>query len=188
MRARCACPHADVEIGCRTATVAHLANIVYGLQRAIKWDPLREQIVGDEEAGRGRTAPGVNHGPFDFQRGQVHVFGLTSYGEKRLWAEKWTSPRPPCERLRRRLLLDAIWAVLLCALPAGGAEAEEAPAASLERTISQLPTCDWSQAGAAEAGAGRRHRPRMETLRRVKRWNCDWRRRSRPGRPRPACR
>jgi predicted dehydrogenase len=45
-------PRADVEIGCRTATVSHLANIAYGLGRAIKWDPLREQIVGDEEAGR----------------------------------------------------------------------------------------------------------------------------------------
>jgi len=45
-------PAADVEIGCRSATVCHLGNIAYWLKRPLKWDPAREQIVGDEEANR----------------------------------------------------------------------------------------------------------------------------------------
>ena len=45
-------PNADVEIGCRTVTTSHLANIAYGLGRSLKWDPLKEEILGDEEASR----------------------------------------------------------------------------------------------------------------------------------------
>jgi predicted dehydrogenase len=45
-------PNADVEIGCRTATVCHLGNIAYWLNRPIRWDPAREVILGDEEASR----------------------------------------------------------------------------------------------------------------------------------------
>ncbi len=45
-------PNADVEIGCRTVTVCHLGNIAYWLNRPIKWDPQREEIIGDEEASR----------------------------------------------------------------------------------------------------------------------------------------
>ncbi len=45
-------PHADVEIGCRSVTVCHLGNIAYWLNRPIKWDPQREEIIGDEEASR----------------------------------------------------------------------------------------------------------------------------------------
>ncbi len=45
-------PHADVEIGCRTVTVCHLGNIAYWLHRPIRWDPEREEIIGDEEASR----------------------------------------------------------------------------------------------------------------------------------------
>jgi predicted dehydrogenase len=43
-------PICDVEIGCRSATVCHLGNIALWLNRAIRWDPEREQIVGDERA------------------------------------------------------------------------------------------------------------------------------------------
>ena len=43
-----ACP---VEIGHRSATVAHLANIAARLGRmAVKWDPVKERFIGDEEA------------------------------------------------------------------------------------------------------------------------------------------
>ena len=45
-------PNADVEIGCRTVTVCHLGNIAYRLNRPIKWDPVAEEIVGDDDAAR----------------------------------------------------------------------------------------------------------------------------------------
>jgi hypothetical protein len=45
-------PNADVEIGCRTATICHLGNIAYQLRRPLKWDPDREEFPGDEEANR----------------------------------------------------------------------------------------------------------------------------------------
>jgi len=45
-------PNADVEIGSRSVTVCLLGNIAYWLGRPIRWDPQREEIVGDEEAGR----------------------------------------------------------------------------------------------------------------------------------------
>ena len=45
-------PNADVEIGCRSATVCHLGNICYRLKRPLRWDPDSEQFVGDEEANR----------------------------------------------------------------------------------------------------------------------------------------
>ncbi len=43
-------PICDVEIGHRSATVCHLGNIVCRLGRAIRWDPVQEQILDDEEA------------------------------------------------------------------------------------------------------------------------------------------
>jgi hypothetical protein len=33
-------------------TVCHLANISRRLDRAVKWDPVKEQCVGDEQANR----------------------------------------------------------------------------------------------------------------------------------------
>jgi predicted dehydrogenase len=45
-------PSADVEIGCRTVTMCHLGNIAYWLNRPLQWDPVGEQLVGDEEASR----------------------------------------------------------------------------------------------------------------------------------------
>jgi predicted dehydrogenase len=45
-------PIADVEIGHRTATVCHLNSIAEILQRPIKWDPVREEIIGDPLAAR----------------------------------------------------------------------------------------------------------------------------------------
>ena len=43
-------PVADVEIGHRTATACHLANIAVRLGRKIQWDPVAEQIANDAEA------------------------------------------------------------------------------------------------------------------------------------------
>ena len=45
-----ATPNADVEIGHRTITVAHLINIVREIGRRVRWDPVTEHIVGDVEA------------------------------------------------------------------------------------------------------------------------------------------
>jgi predicted dehydrogenase len=54
-------PICDVEVGCRSVTVCHLGNIAYWLKRPLKWDPVKEEIVGDAEAnrwlGRPKRAP-----------------------------------------------------------------------------------------------------------------------------------
>lgn len=44
--------NAPVEIGHRTVTICHLANIARELNRPLKWDPTEEQFVGDEEANQ----------------------------------------------------------------------------------------------------------------------------------------
>ncbi len=43
-------PVADVEIGHRSVTVCHLANIARAAGRPLRWDPKQEQFEGDEEA------------------------------------------------------------------------------------------------------------------------------------------
>ena len=50
-------PVADVEIGARSATVCHLGNIAIWLGRTIKWDPVKETIVGDSYAARWLDRP-----------------------------------------------------------------------------------------------------------------------------------
>lgn len=45
-------PFQDVEYAHRTATVCHLGNICYKLNRKLKWDPEKEDFVGDSEASR----------------------------------------------------------------------------------------------------------------------------------------
>jgi predicted dehydrogenase len=45
-------PVADVEIGCRSVTVCHLANIAYQLGRPLKWDAAQETFPEDDEANR----------------------------------------------------------------------------------------------------------------------------------------
>ena len=56
-------PICDVEIGHRTATICHLSTIAEQLGRAIRWDPVREEIVSDPMAAslldRPRRAPYV---------------------------------------------------------------------------------------------------------------------------------
>jgi predicted dehydrogenase len=43
-------PIADVEIGHRSITAPHLANISVRMKRSIRWDPVVERIIGDPEA------------------------------------------------------------------------------------------------------------------------------------------
>jgi predicted dehydrogenase len=50
-------PICDVEIGHRSATVCHLGNIATRLGRKIRWDPAKEQIVGDEDAAKMLSRP-----------------------------------------------------------------------------------------------------------------------------------
>lgn len=48
---------ADVEIGHRTATICHLSAISERLNRTIKWDPEKEEIIGDPEASKWLDRP-----------------------------------------------------------------------------------------------------------------------------------
>ena len=50
-------PICDVEIGCRSVTVCHLGNLAYWLKRPLRWDPAKEEILGDEEASRWLERP-----------------------------------------------------------------------------------------------------------------------------------
>lgn len=43
-------PNADVEIGHRSISVCHLANIARRVGHHLKWDPKKEEFIGDEEA------------------------------------------------------------------------------------------------------------------------------------------
>ncbi len=45
-------PFRDVEFGHRTATICHLGNIMYQIRRKIKFDPVKERVIGDDEADR----------------------------------------------------------------------------------------------------------------------------------------
>lgn len=45
-------PVADVEIGHRSISVCHLANIARRVGRSLKWDPVAEQFQGDDEANK----------------------------------------------------------------------------------------------------------------------------------------
>lgn len=45
-------PVAPVNIQHRTITACHLANLAVRLQRQIRWDPVAQQIVGDDEANQ----------------------------------------------------------------------------------------------------------------------------------------
>jgi len=50
-------PAAPVEIGHRSATVCHAANIAMRLKRRLRWDPDAERFIGDAEANRMLTRP-----------------------------------------------------------------------------------------------------------------------------------
>lgn len=48
-------PACDVAIGCRSTIVSHLGCIAHWTGRALKWDPVKEEFLGDEEANRLRS-------------------------------------------------------------------------------------------------------------------------------------
>jgi hypothetical protein len=48
-------PASDAEVGCRSITVCHLGNIAYWLERALRWDPQKEEFVNDPGANRMRA-------------------------------------------------------------------------------------------------------------------------------------
>ena len=50
-------PICDVAVGASSVTVCHLANIACWLGRPIRWDPDKEQIIGDEAASRWLDRP-----------------------------------------------------------------------------------------------------------------------------------
>lgn len=50
-------PVAPVEVGHRSATICHLANIVMMLKRKLHWNPENERFIGDEQANRMLSKP-----------------------------------------------------------------------------------------------------------------------------------
>jgi predicted dehydrogenase len=50
-------PFRDVEVAHRACTVCHLGNIAYWLKRPLKYDPVKEEILGDPEAARWLDRP-----------------------------------------------------------------------------------------------------------------------------------
>ncbi|MCX8107594.1 MAG: gfo/Idh/MocA family oxidoreductase, partial [Verrucomicrobiae bacterium] len=43
-------PYFPVDIGHRVSTVCHLANIAIKLGRKLRWDPAKEEFIGDDAA------------------------------------------------------------------------------------------------------------------------------------------
>jgi predicted dehydrogenase len=52
-----ATPASDVEIGARAVTICHLINIALWTGRSIRWDPEREEIIGDSDLARWLDRP-----------------------------------------------------------------------------------------------------------------------------------
>lgn len=50
-------PRADVGIGHRSTVICHLINICRELGRRLRWDPVREEFIGDDEANALRSRP-----------------------------------------------------------------------------------------------------------------------------------
>ena len=50
-------PICDVEIGCRSATVCRLGNLAYWNHRRLRWDPVKEQFIGDKQANEWLDRP-----------------------------------------------------------------------------------------------------------------------------------
>ncbi len=55
-------PICSVEVGHRTATICHLSGIAEKLGRPVRWDPNKEQIIGDPVASRMMSRP--RRGPY----------------------------------------------------------------------------------------------------------------------------
>jgi hypothetical protein len=45
----------DVEVGHRTATLCHIANLAYEYRRPLNWDPVKEEFIDDFEANLRRS-------------------------------------------------------------------------------------------------------------------------------------
>lgn len=45
-------PFRDIDYAVNTLAISHLGIIAYQLQRSLKWDPAKQEFVGDEEANR----------------------------------------------------------------------------------------------------------------------------------------
>jgi predicted dehydrogenase len=50
-------PRAGAEIGHRSTVICHLYNICRELERKLRWDPVKEEFIGDDEANRLRSRP-----------------------------------------------------------------------------------------------------------------------------------
>ena len=50
-------PICDVETGARSVSVCHLGNLAYWLKRPLRWDPVKEEFIGDEQANRWLDRP-----------------------------------------------------------------------------------------------------------------------------------
>jgi len=50
-------PIANVEVGHRSSTLCHMGNIAMLLKRPLKWDPAKEEFIGDDVANRMRWRP-----------------------------------------------------------------------------------------------------------------------------------
>ena len=59
-------PIADVEIGHRSTTFCHLGNIVRWTGRKLKWNPVKEEFIGDAEANALRSRP--RRAPYDLPK------------------------------------------------------------------------------------------------------------------------
>lgn len=49
--------NADAETGHRATTLRHLVNICRTAQRKLRWDPRKEEFIGDAEANQLRSRP-----------------------------------------------------------------------------------------------------------------------------------
>jgi len=48
-------PSSHEEIGHRSASLGHLVTIAFRLERSLKWDPAKEEFIGDDAANRLRS-------------------------------------------------------------------------------------------------------------------------------------
>jgi hypothetical protein len=48
-------PSSHEEIGHRSASLGHLVTIAFRLGRSLKWDPAKEEFIGDDQANRMRS-------------------------------------------------------------------------------------------------------------------------------------
>ena len=50
-------PNAGAEVGHRSTVICHLINICRELGRKLRWDPVEEKFIGDDEANALKTRP-----------------------------------------------------------------------------------------------------------------------------------